>query len=64
MNSADFSGGSVVKTPCLWCEGCGFDPWLGMVRGVAEKRQKETEENIKGFLERGFLYLEWRELGV
>ena len=54
----------MVKTPCLWCEGCGFDPWLGMVRGVAEKRQKETEENIKGFLERGFLYLEWRELGV
>ena len=25
----DFSGGSVVKTLCFHCKGCGFDPWLG-----------------------------------
>ena len=23
----DFSGGPVVKTPCLHGRGCGFDPW-------------------------------------
>ena len=25
----DFSGGSVVKTLCSHCWGCGFDPWSG-----------------------------------
>ena len=23
------AGGPVVKTLCLHCSGCGFDPWLG-----------------------------------
>ena len=29
VQTEDFPGGPVAKTPCYQCRGPGFDPWLG-----------------------------------
>ena len=29
VQTEDFPGGPVAKTPCSQCRGPGFDPWLG-----------------------------------
>lgn len=43
------SGGSVIKTQCFDCSGCGFDHWLGtedpMLQGMA-KKEKSSKKDI------------------
>lgn len=57
-----------MVTPCLWCEGCGFDPWSGKLPPTPAPPPAPTMPHSmakkKTVLESGFLYLEWRELCV
>ena len=54
----DFSGGPVVKTPCLHGRGCGFDPWsenqdlTGCAAQPQRKRKRERERRKEGKKER------------
>ena len=45
----DFPGSPVVKTPCFYCQGHGFDPWLEwrshMRCSMAKKKQKPKYKN-------------------
>ena len=43
-------GGSVVKTPCFHCRGCGFNPWSGkfhMPCGAAKKEKKRKKQYMQ-----------------
>ena len=40
VQTEDFPGGPVAKTPCSQCRGPGFDPWLGKIpleKGMATR---------------------------
>ena len=45
----DFPGSPVVKTPCFYCQGHGFDPWLewrfpyAMQHGQKKKKNQNTK---------------------
>ena len=50
----DFSGGPVVKTPCLHGRGCGFDPWSENqdLCCSAPKKKEERGREKKGSQQR------------
>ena len=42
-NQRDFPGGPVVETPCFYCRGHGFDPWLRTkIPHASPSSQKKT----------------------